>query len=456
MPLKRAQGEAALRHVVRNVLNQPDDGSLERSLTRAELLHVGELGSLIETDIENLTYVAATEGEAPPQAPIPIGPGQRGILRAFIAYIRYRATQPSPIGVSPIGDAWNDITQEEFDTYRISPSYNGTIGTPSVPNLAKNVGHFMSSKILNDDAKKIIFRSNVNSALNSTAKTLRLDPISGETSIPVIIKSRHDSDSRENKEYQHTPMPVFHPSNLVDKTFLTDLQEDRQRLRACIVRAIEDHDGEIEDNPTRIKFLCSINDDDESEEIITYNEILNHIEVEENDTFFETIAVANEVASEMPKIDLIIDDCIMHRNMGLYEAHAREVKTKETDYEILTRSKYRIKFNCSINDDESEETITYNEILNHIEVEENDTFFETIAVASEVASEMPNIDLIIDDCIMHRNIGLYEAQAREVKTKEPDCDPTRPHGRGPPRPPFRDANLHAISHVGLGNVKIMD
>jgi hypothetical protein len=66
MPLTRAQGEAALRHVVRNVMNQPDNGPLERSLTNAELIEVGLLGSLIESDIENLTYVAATEGEAHP------------------------------------------------------------------------------------------------------------------------------------------------------------------------------------------------------------------------------------------------------------------------------------------------------------------------------------------------------------------------------------------------------
>jgi hypothetical protein len=76
MPLTRAQGEAARRHVVCNVMDQPDDGPLERSLTNAQLIHAGLLGSLIENDIENLTYVAAIEGEAPPQAPIPIGPGQ--------------------------------------------------------------------------------------------------------------------------------------------------------------------------------------------------------------------------------------------------------------------------------------------------------------------------------------------------------------------------------------------
>jgi hypothetical protein len=75
-------------------------------------------------------------------------------------------------------------------------------------------------------------------------------------------------------------MPILHPSDLVGKTFLMDPMEDGQQLRARIVQAIEDHDGEVDDNPTRIKFLCSINDD-ESEEIITYNEILNHIKNDE-------------------------------------------------------------------------------------------------------------------------------------------------------------------------------
>jgi hypothetical protein len=120
--------------------------------------------------------------------------------------------------------------------------------------IAKNVcGHFMTFKILTNDTKKIIFRSNVRSALDPNAKNLRLDPISGEMSIPVIIKSLHESDSRGNKKYQHTPsMPVFHPSDIIGRTFLMDpQQEDGQRLRARIVAAIEDHEGEIEGNPTQ-------------------------------------------------------------------------------------------------------------------------------------------------------------------------------------------------------------
>ena len=152
--------------------------------------------------------------------------------------------------------------------------------------IAEHVGHFMTFKILTDDTNKIIFRSNIRSALDPNAKNLRLDPLGGETSTP-IIKSRHDSnesgiDSNDGETKEYHRMPVFHASGTVGKTFLMDPQEDGQRFRARIVRAIEDHDAETADNPDRIQFLCSINDD-AFEEIIAYNDILNHIEKDESE-----------------------------------------------------------------------------------------------------------------------------------------------------------------------------
>jgi hypothetical protein len=126
MPFTRAQGEAALKCVVLTVMNQPVDGPMAKLLAEAMLIeNVQDLGSLIETDIEKFSFIATT-GEDP----IAIGPGHRGILRAFVAFIGYRAAQDNPIG-----DKWNEITKEEFDTSRVGPSFNGTIfGSPSVNN----------------------------------------------------------------------------------------------------------------------------------------------------------------------------------------------------------------------------------------------------------------------------------------------------------------------------------
>ena len=139
--------------------------------------------------------------------------------------------------------------------------------------IAEHCGHAMTFKILTDDTRRVICRSNIRSALDNKSKNLRVDPLGGENP-PLILKSKSDSKDGENKT--HT-MPVFDPHDLAGKTFLMEPEEDGQRFRARIVRAIEDHEGKLDNNPDRIKFLCSINDD-ETEEIISYNEILRHIE----------------------------------------------------------------------------------------------------------------------------------------------------------------------------------
>jgi hypothetical protein len=106
-------------------MNQPEDGPMAKSLIAAQIDNVEDLGTLLEADIENLSFIALVGAD-----PTPMGPGQRGILRAFNAFIRYRANEDNPIG-----DNWNEITREEFSMYRVGPSFNGTIfGSPSPSN----------------------------------------------------------------------------------------------------------------------------------------------------------------------------------------------------------------------------------------------------------------------------------------------------------------------------------
>jgi len=77
-------------------------------------------------------------------------------------------------------------------------------------------------------------------------------------------------------------LPTFHPSNLVGCTFLLDPQEDGQWFHTCIVKALEDHDAKLHNKAKWFKFRCSINDD-QYEEILSYNEILNYIEQQDDD-----------------------------------------------------------------------------------------------------------------------------------------------------------------------------
>jgi hypothetical protein len=76
------------------------------------------------------------------------------------------------------------------------------------------------------------------------------------------------------------PSPMFNPQDLIGKSFLIDEQPDGQKARGQIVRLIEDYESSLEDNPTRIKFRVSVNKN-KAEEIITYNNMLEHITKEE-------------------------------------------------------------------------------------------------------------------------------------------------------------------------------
>ena len=95
--------------------------------------------------------------------------------------------------------------------------------------IAENVGHAMIYKILTDDTKKVIYRSNVQSALAKEDHNKRADLLGGEEVAP-IIKSSSDEDESPRK-----PMPIFDPTDLVGRTFLMDPQDIGERYHTKIL-----------------------------------------------------------------------------------------------------------------------------------------------------------------------------------------------------------------------------
>ena len=77
-------------------------------------------------------------------------------------------------------------------------------------------------------------------------------------------------------------MVTIDPKDLIGRTFLKDTEEDGQRFRARIVREIIDKENEQKNDPDYIKFICEV-DGNKADEIHTYNEILDHIEKDNND-----------------------------------------------------------------------------------------------------------------------------------------------------------------------------
>ncbi len=72
--------------------------------------------------------------------------------------------------------------------------------------IAENVGHVMTFKILTDDTRRVISRGRLRSALNPQERNLRLDPLNDDTSTPIqeFIHSLHPpSFDLDNGEILH-------------------------------------------------------------------------------------------------------------------------------------------------------------------------------------------------------------------------------------------------------------
>ena len=71
--------------------------------------------------------------------------------------------------------------------------------------VAENIGNAMSLKILTDDTKKVIYRSEVRSALDHNATNLRIDNIFEDETAKVFVKSMQKGigDAAEATQHQN-------------------------------------------------------------------------------------------------------------------------------------------------------------------------------------------------------------------------------------------------------------
>ena len=147
--------------------------------------------------------------------------------------------------------------------------------------ISENAGHNMTFHIFNPGTNKLINQSFVRPVNNITAPNLRADPINP----PEIVTSLHEPDDSSSVPKQGQAMPILDPSNLVGRTFLLN-KEGGQRLRARIVKALDDYEGELSRDSSRMRFVCSMQDDT-VEEIFTHNELLDYINNSEEDDLVE-------------------------------------------------------------------------------------------------------------------------------------------------------------------------
>jgi hypothetical protein len=136
--------------------------------------------------------------------------------------------------------------------------------------VSENVGHFMTYKILTDDTRRIIHRSNIRSTADANARNLCLDLLNDKP--PEVIWSLrkaspaldHGEDfslhsmepTDENPECPSTGdnTVIVNPQGLLGHTFLMDTQEDGQRFHAHIVECISDHESNVRRSDDHVKF----------------------------------------------------------------------------------------------------------------------------------------------------------------------------------------------------------
>ena len=159
--------------------------------------------------------------------------------------------------------------------------------------VAENVGDVLTWWVLTDDTKKVIPRSVLRSALDGKNPNLRAsnpadDPLGiieeansfstdGEGTAAEQVKQRLYSTADfvlpPGVDPSEQKLPRFSIEELMGRSFLLD-REDGQRLRAEIVKKINDQDAE---NHKNIKLLCKVGDEG-AEEILSYQEICDLID----------------------------------------------------------------------------------------------------------------------------------------------------------------------------------
>ena len=148
-------------------------------------------------------------------------------------------------------------------------------GIGHIVGISEHVGPMMTYKILTIDTHKVLYRSQIRPH-DPDNVNLRADFSEGEddSTTPKIIKSRFDTYGESGSEQPSTP--IFNPQDLVGRTFLKDTERDGQ-CRMKIVKCIEKYEDDVAQNPTRLKFLIRNVHGDQAEEVITYNQMLDFI-----------------------------------------------------------------------------------------------------------------------------------------------------------------------------------
>ena len=148
--------------------------------------------------------------------------------------------------------------------------------------FGEHVGDALTHKLLDDDTKKILYRSAVRPSDSAHPNKCLVSEggESSQTPKPIVfVRSRQDNSQSVTK-----PMAEYNPDDLIGRTFLLPKNEQGERLRATIKRKVietsklldDQHDNAID----KINFHLDVGQG-RAEAIMSYVQILDHLDQQE-------------------------------------------------------------------------------------------------------------------------------------------------------------------------------
>ena len=148
--------------------------------------------------------------------------------------------------------------------------------------FGEHVSDALTHKLLDDETKKILYRSAVRPSDSAHPNKILL-PDGGESSQtpkPIVFdRSRQDDSQPATK-----PMAEYNPDDLIGRTFLLPKNEQGERLRATIKRKVietsKDLDDQHDNTIEKINFHLDVGQG-RAEPIMSYVQILDHLDHQE-------------------------------------------------------------------------------------------------------------------------------------------------------------------------------
>lgn len=151
-----------------------------------------------------------------------------------------------------------------------------------VVSIANNVGDALTYKLLDCETEKIIYWSTIHSADITDEQNCRILPDDGEQSadVPEIVKTVTPTPGFSSNLKQFDPSQI---DELIGHTYLMDPDSDDSVFCTRIVSTIDEFEARCKCNPEYLKFLIKYDDENKSDEIVAYNDIICFITQEADD-----------------------------------------------------------------------------------------------------------------------------------------------------------------------------